>query len=245
MGKEERNIYTIQKDESIGEVKIADEVVASIAAFAAMEVEGVASLGGMTKEIMGKLGMKSPARGVKVEVLEGIVTVTLTMNVLYGYGLVEICSKVQEKVKSAIENMTGLTVADVAAQIIVNKKFQYFSDKLSGRSGILIIYNENVLPAITHINQKEYKFFQVLFLVMIQVTAQIDPDITSEFISSSGSLGCSSLQTFQFCKIFIKRFCITKFKCKEIFLSCKLFRMLYFCIMDDTFDIRLPGQWRS
>ena len=37
----------------------------------------------------------------------------------------------------------------------------------------------------------------------------------------------------------------TKFKCKEIFLSCKLFRMLYFCIMDDTFDIRLPGQWRS
>ena len=50
MGKEERNIYTIQKDESIGEVKIADEVVASIAAFAAMEVEGVASLGGMTKE---------------------------------------------------------------------------------------------------------------------------------------------------------------------------------------------------
>ena len=78
-----------------------------------MEVEGVASLGGMTKEIMGKLGMKSPARGVKVEVLEGIVTVTLTMNVLYGYGLVEIC----EKVKSAIENMTGLTVADVNIRI--------------------------------------------------------------------------------------------------------------------------------
>lgn len=54
MGKEERNIYTIQKDESIGEVKIADEVVASIAAFAAMEVEGVASLGGMTKEHYGQ-----------------------------------------------------------------------------------------------------------------------------------------------------------------------------------------------
>ena len=83
----------------------------------ASEVEGVASLGGMTKEIMGKLGMKSPTRGVKVEVLEGIVTVTLTMNVLYGYGLVEICGKVQEKVKSAIENMTGLTVADVNIRI--------------------------------------------------------------------------------------------------------------------------------
>ena len=42
---------------------------------------------------------------------------TLTMNVLYGYGLVEICGKVQEKVKSAIENMTGLTVADVNIRI--------------------------------------------------------------------------------------------------------------------------------
>ena len=69
MGKEERNIYTIQKDESIGEVKIADEVVASIAAFAAMEVEGVASLGGMTKEIMGNIGMKNTARREKEEVL--------------------------------------------------------------------------------------------------------------------------------------------------------------------------------
>lgn len=117
MGKEERNIYTIQKDESIGEVKIADDVVASIAAFAAMEVEGVTSFGGMTKEIMGKLGMKSSSRGVRVDVLEGIVTVTLTLNILYGYSLMDICGKVQEKVKAAIESMTGLTVADVNIRI--------------------------------------------------------------------------------------------------------------------------------
>ena len=44
MGKEERNIYTIQKDESIGEVKIADEVVTVIAGLAATDVDGVASM---------------------------------------------------------------------------------------------------------------------------------------------------------------------------------------------------------
>lgn len=117
MGKEERSTFTIQKDENVGEVKIADEVVASIAAFAALEVDGVSAMGGMTKEIMGKLGVKSQARGVKVDVLEGIVTVTVTLNLLYGYSLVKVSGKVQEKVKSAIENMTGLTVADVNVRV--------------------------------------------------------------------------------------------------------------------------------
>ena len=46
MAKDERNIYTIQDDSSMGEVKIADEVVAIIAALAATEVEGVASMAG-------------------------------------------------------------------------------------------------------------------------------------------------------------------------------------------------------
>ena len=46
MAKDERNIYTIQDDSSMGEVKIADEVVGIIAALAATEVEGVASMAG-------------------------------------------------------------------------------------------------------------------------------------------------------------------------------------------------------
>ena len=46
MAKDERNIYTIQNDASKGEIKIADEVVAIIAALAATEVEGVASMAG-------------------------------------------------------------------------------------------------------------------------------------------------------------------------------------------------------
>ena len=118
MGKEERNAYTIKNDANIGEVKIADEVVAIVAGLAAMEVEGVASMAGnATRELISKLGMKSLSKGVKVDVLDGIVTVSLTLNLLYGYGVKDISVKVQEKVKSSIENMTGLEVADVNIRV--------------------------------------------------------------------------------------------------------------------------------
>ena len=118
MGKDERSTYTIKEDENLGEVKIADEVVAIIAGLAALEVDGVASMSGnATRELISKLGMKSLSKGVKVDVLEGIVTVSLKLNLKYGYNVMDICQKVQEKVKAAIENMTGLTVADVNIRI--------------------------------------------------------------------------------------------------------------------------------
>lgn len=118
MAKDERNIYTIQNDAGKGEVKIADEVVAIIADLAATEVEGVASMAGnITNELISRLGMKNLSKGVKVDVLEGVVTVSLTLNLKYNYSVVEVSGKVQEKVKNAIENMTGLEVADVNIKV--------------------------------------------------------------------------------------------------------------------------------
>ncbi len=118
MGKEERNTYTIQSDEKLGEVKIADEVVAIIAGLAAMEVEGVVSMAGnATRELISRFGMKTLSKGVKVDVLDGVVTVTLALNLKYGYSIMDVSAKVQDKVKTAIENMTGLTVADVNLKI--------------------------------------------------------------------------------------------------------------------------------
>uniref|UniRef100_UPI00359C26A2 Asp23/Gls24 family envelope stress response protein n=1 Tax=Faecalicatena contorta TaxID=39482 RepID=UPI00359C26A2 len=114
MAKDERNTYTIQNDSSMGEVKIADEVVAIIAALAATEVEGVASMAG---NITNELGMKNLSKGVKVDVLEGVVTVSLALNLKYNYSIMEISTKVQEKVKNAVENMTGLEVADVNIKV--------------------------------------------------------------------------------------------------------------------------------
>ena len=118
MAKDERNTYTIQNDASLGEVKIADEVVAIIAALAATEVEGVASMAGnITNELISRLGMKNLSKGVKVDVLEGVVCVDLALNIKYGYGIPETSKTVQEKVKAAIENMTGLEVSDVNVAI--------------------------------------------------------------------------------------------------------------------------------
>ena len=118
MAKDERNTYTIQNDASLGEVKIADEVVAIIAALAATEVEGIASMAGnITNEVIGKLGIKNLSKGVKVDVLEGVVTVSLALNLKYNYNIMDVTGKVQEKVKNAVENMTGLEVADVNIKV--------------------------------------------------------------------------------------------------------------------------------
>lgn len=118
MTKDERTTYTIQNDNSMGEVQIADEVVAIIAALAATEVDGVASMAGnITNELVSRLGMKNLSKGVKVDVLEGVVTVSLALNLKYNYSIMDVTAKVQDRVKTAIENMTGLEVADINIRV--------------------------------------------------------------------------------------------------------------------------------
>lgn len=117
---ENQTNYTTQADENqvLGQVQIADEVVAIIAGLAATEVEGVASMAGnITNELVAKLGMNKLSRGIKVEVEDGIVEVEVALNIAYGYSVPKTSQKVQEKVKASIENMTGLTVSDVNIRI--------------------------------------------------------------------------------------------------------------------------------
>ena len=116
--RENNTNYTIYENGPLGEVQIANEVVAIIAGIAATEVDGVAAMAGdVQKELVSKLGMKNLSKGVKVTVLEGVVTVDLNLNIEYGKNILETSKKVQEKVKSSIENMTGLTVADVNIRV--------------------------------------------------------------------------------------------------------------------------------
>ena len=112
---EKRTTYKIQDIEGICEVQIADEVVTIIAGLAATEVDGVASMAGnITNELVSKLGMKNLSKG---EIVDSVVSVDLTLNIEYGMNILETSKKVQEKVKAAIENMTGLEVADVNIHI--------------------------------------------------------------------------------------------------------------------------------
>jgi uncharacterized alkaline shock family protein YloU len=114
----ERGTYTLKEDEKLGAVQIADDVVAMIASLAATEVEGVSALvGNITNELMSKVGMKKLTKGVKVEVLEGVVSLELAITIQYGHNIPQTCQNVQTKVKTAIENMTGLTVSDVNIRI--------------------------------------------------------------------------------------------------------------------------------
>ncbi len=118
MAKEVSNEYKIQLKNNYGEIIIANEAIAVITGLAAMEVEGVASMAGdATRELISKIGIKTLSKGVKVDVLEDVVTVDVTLNLKYGYNVKDVSVKVQDKVKIAIENMTGLTVADVNVRV--------------------------------------------------------------------------------------------------------------------------------
>ncbi len=74
--------------------------------------------GNITNELIGKVGVKNLTKGVKVQVTGNTVKADLALSLEYGYNIPETCSKVQEKVKNAIENMTGLTVTDVNIRIV-------------------------------------------------------------------------------------------------------------------------------
>ncbi len=105
-------------DIDIGSVKVADEVVAIIAGVAAMEVSGVAGMsGGIAGGIAEMLGRKNLSKGVKVEVGEKEAAIDIYIIVEYGCRIPDVAWDIQEKVKKAVESMTGLTVIEVNIHI--------------------------------------------------------------------------------------------------------------------------------
>ncbi len=102
-----------------GEVKIADDVVASIAAIAASEVDGVSAMtGNFGERLWNSVGIRSTAgSGVRVDVAGNMVRVDIALNINYGHNVMETSRKVQDKVKNSIETMTGLNVTDVNIRI--------------------------------------------------------------------------------------------------------------------------------
>lgn len=117
---ESKNVNWSSKEiSSIGEVMIADDVIATIAGLAATEVEGVSAMqGNVTNELVGKLGMKNLTKGVRIKVTEAGVAVELSIQMRYGYSIPKTCKTIQEKVKAAIENMVGLSVEVVNVHIV-------------------------------------------------------------------------------------------------------------------------------
>ena len=108
----------VRKDNSLGSIRIADEVVSIIAGLSATEVDGIAGMsGGIAGGIAEMLGRRNFAKGVKVEVGEKEAAVDLYIIVKYGVRIPDVALAVQENVKQAIETMTGLSVVEVNVHV--------------------------------------------------------------------------------------------------------------------------------
>ncbi len=116
---DDKKVSKSAKDsQGLGSVKIADEVVGMIAALAATEVEGVHGMpGDVTSELLDKVGVKAAGRGVKVAVNGKNVKIDISIVMEYGYNIPTTCQQVQDKIKTTVENMTGLEVTDIGVKI--------------------------------------------------------------------------------------------------------------------------------
>lgn len=105
--------------ENNSNIKIADDVIAVIAGAAASEVPGVSSMaggfaGGISEVFSGK---KNFAKGIKVEAGEKETRIDVNIIVEYGVRIPDVAFEIQNRVKKAVENMTGLKVIDVNVHV--------------------------------------------------------------------------------------------------------------------------------
>ena len=104
--------------EDYGDIRIADEVIRIVASLAAQEVPGVVSMsGGFTDGINRFLGKENASKGVRLKFEGKTVNASVYLNVEYGYCIPEIALEVQEKVKEAVEAMTGYEVQFVDVNV--------------------------------------------------------------------------------------------------------------------------------
>ncbi len=105
--------------ESIGSLKISQEVITSIANVAACEVEGVASIvdNGKIKDMFNiKRGFA--AKSMKIDAENDLAVIDVYINVKHGSKIQIISQNVQKKVKDAIQSMTGIAISKVNVHIV-------------------------------------------------------------------------------------------------------------------------------
>ncbi len=102
--------------EILGDIKISNEVVGTIASMAAADVEGIANL--VSKFSLGEmLGRKESDKGVVVTLEDNRVKIQVEVHVQYGVNIYDACHRLQRQVKDAVEEMTGLVVDRVNVDV--------------------------------------------------------------------------------------------------------------------------------
>ena len=101
------------RDESLGIIKIYDEVVSVIAGIAASEISGVYEFNSGVTSTIFPIGKKSAGKSVKVNVDGNDAVIDISILVAYGVRIPDVVNQVQENVKKTVEVMTGLKVSSV------------------------------------------------------------------------------------------------------------------------------------
>lgn len=117
MADEKDNKYTVQND-GTGVIEIAEDVVASIVGLAVTEVDGVSKLSGdISRDLIEKLGKKNLSKGIRISYENNSVQVEVSIIIQFGYNIVEVSKNIQDKVKSTLMTMTGLSCDTVNVKV--------------------------------------------------------------------------------------------------------------------------------
>ncbi len=108
----ENKEYVVQSQED-GTILISDEVIATIAAAALLEVEGVSPMSNIGADLAGKLGVKTLGRGIKLSVEGNTVSLECAVVLEYGFDVIVVAQNAQQAIKNAVESMTGFEVTRV------------------------------------------------------------------------------------------------------------------------------------
>lgn len=110
---ENKEYYTQEMEN--GSIQISEDVVASVTGMAVLEVEGVCGLSSsIGTDIAEMLGMKTLSKGVRLTTTEtGALRIDCDVVSKFGQNIFELAKNVQENVKSSVESVTGLRVAEV------------------------------------------------------------------------------------------------------------------------------------
>ncbi len=107
-----------ERTTDLGAVRISNDVIIAIASIAATEIKGVHKMGGgLGKTLCEMLTKKPIVKGVKIQTTDGDVRLVVSIIVDYGVDIPRIADEVQEKVKIAVEKMTGLVLAEVNVMV--------------------------------------------------------------------------------------------------------------------------------
>lgn len=106
------------QDDGVGDIRVADEVIRIVAGLAAQEVPGVLRMsGGLAESFSRMLGKDNASKGVRIRFNGSLVEASIFVDMEYGWCIPEVALSVQEKVKEAIESMTGYMVQSVDVHV--------------------------------------------------------------------------------------------------------------------------------